>query len=1064
MNKNYTLENGKFKIRNYEQLPPFSSFLPGIAGIKGIPLWVFYTNRGQGIQSFGIHHKNNAIMEFSPANTAYENASLKGFRTFMKVDGTFYEPFGQRLESVEREMSIEQNLLTIEEKNEGAEIAVKVVYYVLPYENIGALVRDVTIINLGTKEKVIEGFDGMPKIIPFGLENSMYKEMSNLFKSWTEVKNISNNAPFYTQRASSDDSAEVKNVEGGYYYVTIKNGKTVSPVYDPDVVFGYESSLIQPVDFIQNDLENLLKKDQYFVNKVPCGFTPFKETLKGGEELHFTTYVGFSGSVELLNQKVEDFSQLGYGEQKQAEAKKLTGELTADVESHTAKDVFDEYMKQCYLDNFLRGGYPFLFGRGEKKKIVHLYSRKHGDPERDYNFFSTAGEYYSQGNGNFRDVCQNRRNDVLFNPEIEDFNVYMFFSLVQMDGYNPLEIRPSTFRILPKNMREAEALMAFHVRDEEGILKKLIRSRFTPGQVAQAIAVNGLDVKGQEDRLIEDLLELSVQEIEAGFGEGYWSDHWGYLMDLIDSYLAIYPEKQEELLFENAKYRIYDSVGVVRPRKETYVLGQNGPRQYGSICHDKQKASQEGFQESGTNWLKTADGKVVETTLLGKMLLLAVNKFALLDSYGMGIEMEGGKPGWNDAMNGLPGLFGSGMAETLELKRLVHYLQSALADLKKERTFFLPEELVSFAWGLYSELNAGHKDFAYWDKTASLKESYRESIKYHTSGKEAILSVVELTDILDAFAKKLEKAVAKALEVGDGVMPTYFTYEAVTYEKVLDEAGQDVITPYGLPSVKVLEFKQQVLPKFLEGPAKYLSSAKQADEGLSQMCQKIKESGLYDNKLKMYKTCEPLEQISMENGRIRAFTPGWLERESVFLHMEYKYFLGMLSAGLYHEFWEALKDALIPFQKPEVYGRSILENSSFLASCVNPDPNVHGRGFVARLSGSTVEMLSMWIQMFWGKKGFFMENGYLSMTLNPILPDWMFNCDDIASFTLLKHTKIVYHNLLRKNTYGSKAVKVVRMEVQSGSVKHLIEGDTLSGELAEAVRNGKVEQIDAFLL
>ena len=27
----------------------------------------------------------------------------------------------------------------------------------------------------------------------------------------------------------------------------------------------------------------------------------------------------------------------------------------------------------------------------------------------------------------------------------------------------------------------------------------------------------------------------------------------------------------------------------------------------------------------------------------------------------MGIEMEAGKPGWNDAMNGLPGLFGSEM-------------------------------------------------------------------------------------------------------------------------------------------------------------------------------------------------------------------------------------------------------------------------------------------------------------------------------------------------------------------------------------------------------------------
>ena len=31
-------------------------------------------------------------------------------------------------------------------------------------------------------------------------------------------------------------------------------------------------------------------------------------------------------------------------------------------------------------------------------------------------------------------------------------------------------------------------------------------------------------------------------------------------------------------------------------------------------------------------------------------------KFSTLDPYGMGVEMEGGKPGWNDAMNGLPGI------------------------------------------------------------------------------------------------------------------------------------------------------------------------------------------------------------------------------------------------------------------------------------------------------------------------------------------------------------------------------------------------------------------------
>ena len=77
----YTLSGNRFMIENYDRVPAFSSFLPGLAGVKGIPLWAFYTNRGQGINSFGVHHKGNAIMEFHPANSAYERTPVKGFRS-----------------------------------------------------------------------------------------------------------------------------------------------------------------------------------------------------------------------------------------------------------------------------------------------------------------------------------------------------------------------------------------------------------------------------------------------------------------------------------------------------------------------------------------------------------------------------------------------------------------------------------------------------------------------------------------------------------------------------------------------------------------------------------------------------------------------------------------------------------------------------------------------------------------------------------------------------------------------------------------------------------------------
>lgn len=1059
---NYTLEGDKFIIENYTEVPAFSSFLPGLAGVKGIPVWSFYTNRGQAINSFGIHHKGNAIMEFNSANTAYENTPIKGFRTFIRVDGTYYEPFCSYAPEAKRRMEIEKNVLTISEESHGLKITV--CYSILPGENIGALVRKVTVENQDSAAHELEILDGMPQIIPYGIQNGQYKEMSNLFKSWADIKNIENNAPLYTMRASSDDSAEVSEIEGGYFYLAVEGGKLQPVIYDKSVIFSYDNSMCNAVTFREKGLEGVLSEKQCFANKVPCGFIPAKVALAEGEKYELAAFSGFASSISLLNEKAESFCGEGYVDRKIEEARALVSSFTKDVWTKTANPLFDQYMEQCYLDNFLRGGIPFVIGQGDNKAVVHLFSRKHGDPERDYNFFSIAGEYYSQGNGNYRDVCQNRRNDVFFHPAMDDFNVRHFYSLIQMDGYNPLEIRPCTFVISEDKAETAAALTAKHVEDPEGRIAKVLKKSFTPGEITNAIAAHQLTVTGDEEELVNGLIGLSHEQIEAGFGEGYWSDHWDYNLDLVENYLLIYPDKRESLLFGDDSYGFYDSVGVVRPRKDTYVINKGKVRQYGSLYHCKEKAVRPGFVENGTNWLKDRQGNKVTATLFGKMMTLAVNKFALLDSFGMGIEMEGGKPGWNDAMNGLPGLFGSGMPETLELKRLVDFLKSETAKHSLEEETQLPAELAAFMRDIYSYLQEGLSDFAYWDKTASRREAFREEVKFEVSGDKASVTFEELDGILKAFSEKLDQAYAKAMDYGHGIMPTYFTYEATEFEEVMNEDGTPRISPYGLPSAHVKQFSLVELPYFLEGPARMLSACgREHQETAADMCARIKGTDIYDSKLKMYKTSESIEGVSMENGRVRAFTPGWLERESVFLHMEYKYFLGMLKAGLYDQFYEAVDDALIPYQKPEVYGRSILENSSFLASSANPDSSVHGQGFVSRLSGSTVEMLSMWLGMFLGEGGFTYHEGRLQFALIPRLSRKMFDENGEASFMLLGSCKVTYHNETGKNTYGWDGAKVCRMELTEGDRSYTVEGSIVEEELARKLREGGISRIDAYL-
>ncbi len=45
------------------------------------------------------------------------------------------------------------------------------------------------------------------------------------------------------------------------------------------------------------------------------------------------------------------------------------------------------------------------------------------------------------------------------------------------------------------------------------------------------------------------VMAQAKQHIQAEHGEGFWVDHWTYTLDLIESYLAIYPEKKGEAAF-----------------------------------------------------------------------------------------------------------------------------------------------------------------------------------------------------------------------------------------------------------------------------------------------------------------------------------------------------------------------------------------------------------------------------------------------------------------------------------------------------------------------------------
>lgn len=1060
----YVDASNRFVIEDYAAQRPFASFLPGIAGPLGIPLWVFYVNRGQAIASLGIASKDHPILEFQPANKAYQATPWTGFRTFVKVQraagSTLYEPFSPWHSHAVARMLISMNELELETTSAAHSLQTNVRYFTLPGENLAALVRQVTLTNLGAEPLALEILDGLPQIVPYGVDNWQLKEISRTLEAWMQVDNLEHGVPFYRLQASAADTAEVGAIQAGNFYLAFVEEEGASrllpALVDPALIFGQNTSLSAPDRFSREPLAELLAQRQLTAGKTLCGFFGLSRQLAPGETVTLHAIIGHAPTLRQLQRQQARLTQPAFLTAKRAEAQQLVQNLTDPIATHSGSPPFDAYCRQTFLDNVLRGGWPLFLGEAERPFVYHIYSRKHGDLERDYNAFYLAPELYSQGNGNYRDVNQNRRCDVLFNPRVGAFNVLSFLGLLQADGYNPLVVNGIRFTVAPQHHAEILAL----VEQPEG-LAPLLAQPFTPGQLLKALSEREIGLRVPVEAFITAALTHAEQHFTASFGEGYWTDHWFYNLDLLETYLMVYPDHKADLLFGPPVVPFFDSPAVVQPRARKYCLVDGKVRQYGAVVEDAEKAALIAARTESPNLMRTAHGHgaIYRTTVAGKLLALALIKAATLDPWGMGVEMEAGKPSWCDALNGLPGLFGSSLPETFELARLLTFLIDALTETPAA-ALSLPVEFETLfqrslaALAAWEASTSADRDFSYWEALATARENFRAETRLGFAGPEHTFTAAELLPALRALRAKIEVGLQRALELNDGLPPTYFTYTVTDYE-VLPQADEQ-----GRPLVRALHFEPNGLPLYLEGPVHALKL--QTDVATArQLYTRIRASALFDRALGMYKINAPLAAQSHEIGRARAFTPGWLENESIWLHMEYKYLLEVLKAGLSAEFLEDFKRTLVPFQDPHRYGRSHLENCSFIVSSAHPDPTLHGAGFVARFTGAAAEFLNIWQVMMVGPRPFFLQEGELCLRFQPVLPGWLFNADRTLTFTFLGHCAVTYHNLVRLDTPGLH-VRRMLLQLQNGQTVE-VEGDAIGAPYAAQVRAGEIPAIQVFL-
>jgi hypothetical protein len=1093
-----TRDDGTFIVHDYHQAPPFSNMFPGVAGVWGTPMWLFWVNRGQCVACFGTRDKDRAIMEFQSANLHYRRTALEGFRTFMRGETGNrefrYEPFQHALagDAVSTMLVQKSGELRIVETSREHGLRTEVTYFAIPGEPFAALARILRVTNTAQTHCTMQLADGFPNVTPYGLSHFNRKMMPFISDGYLVVKRLEDRMPYFTLGSVPGDESETEFVRAGNFYLAFTLDRAAARfapvIVDPALLFGEYNDRIHPYAFF-DDAPFVVADRQNTVCQTPCAFACIDVRLAPGETAELYSLAGCARSTEQHLAISSRVSRPGYMLRKQAENAATLERIKDRFFVHGGNQLFDRYIQQSFLDNALRGGLPLSLPAGKRTVVYHVFSRKHGDLERDYNNFDIEPTFFSRGPGNYRDVNQNRRNDVWFNPDVADSNVRYFCNLLQADGFNPLLCEGASFRINEPEAIES-ALSEFFDAGDRDRMRPALAGNFTPGGLFEAIQENRARLTTQAERFLERVLEAAEVVEHARFGHGYWSDHWMYCLDQLESFRAIFPDRFERLCLHDHTFTYWDTDIEVLPRDEKYVLNRNGEvRHLRSIRRNPDKTALIHSRGPNAYRMRTGHGRreIYRGNLLGKLLCLAANKMASVAPSGFGIEMDGGRPGWCDSVNGLPALFGAGMPEMRRLQALIALIRS-LAGMVPDWSQAVPVEVSDLmrevdaaAARLIAAKQGG--DFAYWDSVSTAKERYRKRIAMGFDGEERMLGAREIADWCTSCEARLQRSIERALYPGTRLPVTYVTHEAVDYEVLMEPASHGARVPRrnadGLDCVRISAFRHHFFAPFLEGAVYAMESCARQDEA-RDIWRAVRESPLYDRPLKMYKISAGLDAESREQGRTGGWAKGWFENESIFSHVEFKYLLRLLQRGLYEEFFEDLKTCLPPFLDPAVYGRSILENASFIVCSAHQRQSWHGRAMQPRLSGTNAEMLHIALHMCFGPRPFTRENGELRLGLSPVLPGWAFSRNESSramekpeggkfhckfpqrsfSALFLGKTLVTYENPQRRDTFGAAGARVRGYRcVGPDGARREVAGPLLRGRDAEDARDGAFERV-----
>ena len=810
--KEVVIKNENFyKISNVNKMRPFFMSI-----VSAYDHWLFISSTGA--LSAGRKNSNNALFPYYTDDKISESHDVTGSKSIFHVNKNnkeyLWEPFTKTSDFIyQNERNLYKNLrgnkVIFEEINN--DLGLKFSYQWTTCDKYG-FIKTSSIKNLNNEDISITLVDGFQNILPWGLDESIQNNTSNLADAYKRNElDEDSKIGIFALSATIVDRAEPSEAlkSNIVFHLGLDNCKVLLSSQQLDK-FRKGHDVNQEIDvkaekgayFIHSSisLKENEKQEWLFVgdiNKSSSDIVALKENIVNNNLIEDI-------NQEILNSSNELYKLVGSsdGIQLSSDRRRNIRHFANTLFNIMRGGIFDkDYLVEKndfikYLDNaskkcgnemssiisewphhfdlhFLRDSInqsnSEVFKRLATEYLPIKFSRRHGDPSRPWNKFfintrdDITGEKVLDYQGNWRDIFQNWEALAYSYPQFIDGMIYRFLNASTFDGYNPY-------------------------------------------------------------RLTKDGFDWETIEPDNPWSYiGYWGDHQIiYLLKFLEFTEKYFPQRLNSFLtknnfvYANVPYEIKDYKSIYKDPKNTIDFNFELAEK---IEKDRLKEGADGAI------LKNYQGSIHEVNFFEKILTTILAKLSNFVP-GAGIWMNTQRPEWNDANNALVGS-GVSMVTLYYLRRFLNFFIKILKN-DKSSSFEISTELYHFFEKLnlsFSkiDLNLSNRDRKkFVDDIGEVAAEYRDRI--YTSYFSGTKELVDRDKVIN-FLETAQKAIEQTIDTNKREDGLYHAYNLIN----LDDN----------------EISINRLSEMLEGQVGILSSGYLSDDESLSVLDSLKSSSLF---------------------------------------------------------------------------------------------------------------------------------------------------------------------------------------------------------------------------